>query len=70
MSKSFRCADAGVVCRAKVTGDTEDEVLQKAIKHARERHGVDLTSSTTLAKFARAAIRDDDPAARSEGVAG
>ena len=70
MSKSFRCADAGVVCRAKVTGDTEDEVLQKAIEHARERHAVDLTSSTTLVKFARAAIRDDDAAARSEGVAG
>jgi predicted small metal-binding protein len=70
LSKSFRCADAGVVCRAKVTGDTEDEVLQKAIEHARERHGVDLTSSTTLAKFARGAIRDDDAAARSEGVAG
>ena len=70
MSKSFRCADAGVVCRAKVTGDTEDEVLQKAVEHAREKHGVDLTSSTTLAKFARAAIRDDDAGARSEGVAG
>jgi predicted small metal-binding protein len=67
LSKSFRCADAGVVCGAKVTGETEDEVLQKAIEHAREKHGVDLTTSTTLAKFAQAAIRDDDRPAEASG---
>lgn len=67
MSKSFRCADAGVVCRAKVTGETDDEVLQKAVEHARDKHGVDLTTSTTLAKFAQAAIRDDDQPAETSG---
>lgn len=70
MSKSFRCADAGVVCRAKLTGDSEDEVLQKAVEHARDKHGVDLTSSTTLAKFAQAAIRDDDAAVQAERAGG
>ena len=60
MTKSFRCADAGVVCRAKITGETEDEVLEKAVEHAREKHGVDLTVSSTLANFARSAIRDED----------
>jgi predicted small metal-binding protein len=60
LTKSFRCADAGVVCRATITGETEDEVLQKAVEHARKKHGVDLTVSTTLAKFAQSAIRDDD----------
>ena len=60
MTKSFRCADAGVVCRAKITGETEDEVLEKAVEHAREKHGIDLTVSTTLANFARSAIRDED----------
>lgn len=59
MAKSFRCADAGVVCRAEVSGETEEEVLEKAVEHAREKHGVDLTASTTLAKFAQSAIRDD-----------
>lgn len=59
MTKSFRCQDAGVVCRAKITGETEDEVLAKAVEHAREAHGVDLSASTTLANFARSAIRDD-----------
>jgi len=64
VTKSFRCQDAGVVCRAKITGETEDEVLQKAVEHAREAHGVDLTQSTTLAKYARSAIRDDGDARR------
>jgi predicted small metal-binding protein len=67
LSKSFRCADAGVVCGAKVTGETEDEVLQKAVAHAKEKHGVDLTSSTTLAKFAQSAIRDDHQPAEASG---
>lgn len=62
MTKSFRCADAGVVCRAHITGETEDEVLRKAVEHAREKHGVDLTVSTTLANYARSAIRDEDSA--------
>lgn len=61
--KSFSCRDAGVVCDAKVTGETEEEVLAKAVEHAREAHGVDLSQSTTLAKFARGAIRDEPGAA-------
>ena len=64
MTKSFRCQDAGVVCRAKVTGETEEEVLAKAVEHAREAHGVDLAQSTTLANFARSAIRDDEQGGR------
>lgn len=59
MTKSFRCEDAGVVCRAKVTGETEDEVLRKAVEHAREAHGVDLTQSSTLVRYARSLIRDE-----------
>ena len=59
MTKSFRCQDAGVVCRAEVTGETDEEVLAKAVEHAREAHGVDLAASTTLANFARSKIRDD-----------
>ena len=57
--KSFACADAGVVCKAKVTGETDEEVLAKAVEHAREKHGVDLTVSSTLANFARSKIRDE-----------
>ena len=57
---SFRCADAGVPCRAKITGETEDEVLAKAVEHAKEKHGVDLTQSKTLARYAQSAIRSED----------
>jgi predicted small metal-binding protein len=57
--KSFACADAGVVCKAKVTGETDEDVLTKAVEHAREKHGVDLTVSSTLANFARSKIRDE-----------
>ena len=60
MAKSFKCADAGVVCNAKVTGATEEEVLAQAVEHAKNVHGVDLTQSTTLAKYARSAIKDDE----------
>jgi len=63
MTKSFRCADAGVVCRAEITGETEGDVLQKAVAHAKEKHGVDLTASTTLANFAKSAIHDEGAAA-------
>ena len=57
--KSFACADAGVICKAKVTGETEEEVLAKAIEHARDKHGVDLTVSSTLANYARSRIKDE-----------
>jgi predicted small metal-binding protein len=66
LTKSFRCADAGVICRAEITGETEEEVLEKAVEHAREKHGVDLTSSNTLAKFAQSAIRDKGSSASPE----
>jgi predicted small metal-binding protein len=57
--KSFSCEHGGVVCKATVTGETEDEVLQKAVEHAREAHGVDLAASSTLARYARSLIQDD-----------
>ena len=59
MTKSFRCRDAGVVCRAEITGQTEEEVLEQAVAHARDAHGVDLTDSRTLARYARSLICDD-----------
>jgi predicted small metal-binding protein len=62
--KSFECRRAGVVCKAKVSGETEEEVLAKAVAHAREAHGVDLTVSTTLANFARSQIYDEPSGAR------
>lgn len=59
MAKTFSCRDAGVVCGAKVSGESEDEVLAKAIAHAREAHGVDLSQSSTLARYAQSLVRDE-----------
>jgi predicted small metal-binding protein len=42
-----------------VTGETDEEVLAKAVEHAREVHGVDLTQSKTLADYARSLIHDE-----------
>ena len=59
MAKSFRCQDAGVICRAELTGASDDEVLAKAVSHAREVHGVDLADSRTLTRYVVSLIRDD-----------
>ena len=63
--KSFSCEHGGVACNATVTGETEDEVLAKAVAHAKEAHGVDLTVSKTLAGYARSLIREEGAPASS-----
>jgi predicted small metal-binding protein len=63
MAKVFECADAGVPCRARIVGDGEEEVLQQAVEHAREKHGVDLTQSSTLANYAQSLIHDEGESA-------
>jgi predicted small metal-binding protein len=60
LSKSFECSHAGVVCRAKITGETDEEVLERAVEHAKKEHGVDLAQSRTLAAYAKSLIRDDE----------
>ena len=59
MTKSFQCRDAGVPCRAKITGETDDEVLQKAVEHVHDKHGVDLTQSQTLVRYAASLVREE-----------
>jgi predicted small metal-binding protein len=59
LAKTFECRDGGVICNAKVTGETNEEVLAKAVEHAKEAHGVDLSQSKTLASFAQSLIRDE-----------
>lgn len=60
MTKVFECGQAGPVCRTKVSGDTEEEVLEKALAHARDDHGVDLAGSSTFANYLRSVIRDEE----------
>lgn len=56
--KSFECKHGGVVCRARIVGETEEEVLAQAVEHARKAHGVDLSRSKTLAAYAQSLVRD------------
>ena len=58
MAKTFECKHGGVVCGAKIRGETDHEVLRKAIDHAKKAHGVDLSQSKTLAAYAASLIRD------------
>jgi predicted small metal-binding protein len=38
---SFRCADAGHEdCAWEVRGDSQEEVMQKVVEHARDDHGI------------------------------
>ncbi len=67
MTKTFACRDAGLSCGARVSGETEQEVLDKAVEHAREKHGVDLSQADTLARFAQGLIRDHHPASAEGG---
>lgn len=55
---TIACGQGGIVCGAKVSGETEDETLEKAVEHAREKHGVDLTQSRTLTRYARSLLRE------------
>jgi predicted small metal-binding protein len=48
-----------VPCSAKVTGETEEDVLRKAAEHAQKAHGIDITVSKTLVNYARSQIRDE-----------
>jgi predicted small metal-binding protein len=59
VAKTFRCRHGGVVCGATIRGETEDDVLRKAVEHAKKAHGVDLTQSKTLARYAQSLIRDE-----------
>lgn len=54
---TFECSHGGVMCGARVEGKTEDEVVAKAVDHARKKHGVDLTQAQTLARYARSLVR-------------
>ena len=59
MAKTFECRHGGVVCRTKIRGETEEEVLQQAVEHAKKAHGVDLTQAQTLASYAKSLIRNE-----------
>jgi predicted small metal-binding protein len=56
MAKQLRCRDVGLNCDFQVRGATEEEVLQKAVVHARIVHELPDVPPD-LASKVRAAIR-------------
>lgn len=56
MSKELRCGDIISGCDEVIRGESDDEVLSKGAKHAREAHGIKETDEET-AKKVKAAIR-------------
>ena len=57
MPKTLNCRDVGVDCDFVATGETEAEIMTKAVEHARSEHGFDEISPE-LAEKVQAAIRD------------
>lgn len=60
MSLEFRCRNVGVVCSAKITADTKEELLALVAEHADHVHGVPELSQT-LVNYAVATVVDNNP---------
>ena len=58
--KSVSCKDVGVMdCDHVITGETEDEVMQKAGEHGKAVHGMtDADMTPEMMAKVRAAIKD------------
>lgn len=41
--KTLKCRDLGHACSFEATGQTAEEILRKAGKHATEHHGIQVT---------------------------
>ena len=58
MAKVLKCKDVGMDCDFVARGETEEEILKQAAKHAGATHGMTEMSDEVLAKV-RAAIHDE-----------
>ena len=58
MAKTISCRDVGVDCDFVARGETEQEILQQCVEHARTAHGMNELP-LELAEKVRAAIREE-----------
>lgn len=58
MSRYLECGSVVPGCRFVIHADNDDELMMKAMAHARAEHGVEHFSEHLKARM-RAAIRDD-----------
>jgi predicted small metal-binding protein len=58
MAKVLQCSDVGFACDAKISGESEDEIMAQAAQHAKDAHGLSDQDLAQQASNIRAAIRD------------
>ena len=58
MAKVLRCKDAGVDCDFVARGKTEEEIIQKALQHAKKDHGMATIPADLMAKV-RSMIKEE-----------
>ena len=57
MTKVLRCRDVGVDCDFEAKGETAEEIMAQAARHAKEAHGMDQIPPEVVEQC-RKAIRD------------
>ena len=57
MTKVLACREVGVDCDLVLRGETEEEILKKAIEHAAQEHNIADLPPEAIEEL-RAAIRD------------
>ena len=58
MAKTVSCRDVGMDCDFVARGETEEDILQQCIEHARKDHGMTEIPAEVADKV-RGAIRDE-----------
>ena len=58
MAKVMSCRDVGMDCDFEARGETEQEIMQKCVEHARTDHGMKEIPAELAAKV-KAAIHDE-----------
>lgn len=58
MAKVMRCREVGVDCDFEAKGNSVEEIMQQAAKHAKEAHGMD-TIPPELVEKVQNAIHDE-----------
>ena len=43
--KTFSCRDAGISCDWRVNAESEDEIVQQALEHGRQHHGIQVSDN-------------------------
>jgi predicted small metal-binding protein len=58
MSKVLKCREVGMDCDFVAHGENEEQVMSKAVEHARKDHGMDTIPAEVVTKV-KAAIHDE-----------